>query len=110
MSRHLATPRARVLARADCLEQDIAGCHPEAQDERLIPVVGEQPVTAGTKRARHGEPQRFVAGSGYLEIDPALALEGDSPVVQAREMHASRKSSMSSEWSMPRYCAGVAFG
>ena len=56
---------------------------PEGQDQRLVSVIGEEPVVGGPQRSCHRQQQRLVSGSGYLEIDPALALEGDLPVVES---------------------------
>ena len=58
------------------------GVTPESEDESLVPVVGEEPVITGAQRPGHGEKQGLVAGSGYLEMDPALALKSDLPVVE----------------------------
>ena len=82
VARHLAAARRRVVGRADRLQQDLGRRDAEAEHERPVAVVREEPVVAGPQRAGQAEQQRLVAGAGDLEEDPALLLEGDLPVVE----------------------------
>ena len=82
VARHLPARRGRVLGRADRLEEDLPGRDPEGEDERPVPVVGEEPVVAGPQRPGQAGEQRLMAGAGDLEEGPALLLEDDLPVVE----------------------------
>ena len=59
------------------------GRHPEGEHQRLVAVVGEEPVVAGAQRTGEGEEQCFVAGTCYLEMDATLPLKGDLAVVKS---------------------------
>ena len=85
--RHLAAARRRVLGRADRLHQDLGRRDAEAEHQRLVAVVGEEPVVAGPQVAGQRQADRLVAGAGDLEEHAALLLHGDLAVVD-RPRHA----------------------
>ena len=79
--RHLPAARARVVGRTDRLEQHVGRRHPEPEAQRLVAVVGEEPVVRRSQAARQGQAERLVAGPGDLEEHPALLLHADLAVV-----------------------------
>ncbi len=79
--RHLPPGRGRVVGRADALQEHLERRDAEAEAERPVAVVAEEPVTP----RRHVEGDRglgrLVPGPGDLEEDPVLPLELDLLVV-----------------------------
>ena len=82
VGRHLATARGGIVGRPHRLQHDLVGRHAESEHERLIAVVGEEPVEAGSERSSQAQQDRLVAGAGDLEEHVALLLEGDLTVVE----------------------------
>ena len=65
-----------------------SGVIAEGEAQRAVAIVGEEPVVAGLEHHAGGGLNGFVSGAGDLEIDFALALEKDLPVVDAAgEVH-----------------------
>ncbi len=81
VGRHLPPRGGRVGRGPDGLEQHLLGADPEAQHERQVAVVGEEPVVAGPQLPGEAEVERLVAGAGNLEEHPALLLQRDLAVV-----------------------------
>ena len=74
--RHLASAGRRVGDGADGLEEEVVRRHTEPENQRLIAVVGEEPVVAGPQRAGEAEPERLVPGARDLEVHLRLLLQG----------------------------------
>ncbi len=79
---HLASAGGGVLRGPDGGEEDLVGRDAEREDEREVPVVGEEPVVAGPKRAGQPEQQRLMAGAGDVEVRAPLLVQDELAVVE----------------------------
>ncbi len=88
--RHLPAARARVVGRADRLEQHVVGRHAELEAERPVAIVRVEPVVGRAQGETGCRQDCFVARAADLEEDLILALELDLFVVDtARRIHGA---------------------
>ena len=86
--RHLPPATRGIVLRSDRRQQHFERRHAERQAERPIPIVGEEPVVAGTEIQSGGHEDGFVPGAADLEERLALVLELNLLVVQlSRQEH-----------------------
>ena len=78
---HLPPRRRRVVRGAEGLQEHVPGRHPEAEADRAVAVVREEPVRPLPHVERDRRLDRLVPRAADLEEDPVLALELDLLVV-----------------------------
>ena len=78
---HLPPRRRRVVRGAEGLQEHVPRRHPEAEADRAVAVVREEPVRPLPHVERDRRLDRLVPRAADLEEDPALALELDLLVV-----------------------------
>jgi hypothetical protein len=86
--RHLASTRRRIVLRGDGGEQHLERRDAEAEAQRAVAVVRQEPVVARLQGECRRDADRFVAGAADLEKDLALVLELNLLVVElSRQEH-----------------------
>jgi hypothetical protein len=77
---HVPAAAARVVGLREHVKEDVLRRHPQADHERLLTVVGEEPVLSGGQKQRHGDLQLLVSARGRVERNFAGADEDLEPL------------------------------
>src|ERR1700739_1478691 len=80
---HLSAAGAGIVLGAYSLKKGFKRSHAQREAERAVPVIRVNPIDAGTEKQAGRGGDRFMAGTGNLEINFVLAFELDFPVVKS---------------------------